>query len=119
MSLVQDILVQLGRRLVEVRFFHGHIYPAIKLGVDIVHNFQMVYGTSYPSTVDSFSLSSSMYVATGDGAAVMTVIGNASQLKLPDMIEPTAKVDPSHCVHSFVWLFETLDIPHSLGYYRR
>ena len=74
MSLTQDMLVQLGRRLVEVHFFFGQIYSAIKLGEDIVHSFQLVYGTSYPSTVDIFSFSSSLYVATRDGAAVMTVI---------------------------------------------
>ena len=93
-SLSQDVIVQLGRRLVEVRFFHGHVDSAIELGEDIFYNLQRVYGTSHPSTVDIASFLSSMYEATGDGAAAMAVIGDGSQLKLPDMKKPKAEVHP-------------------------
>ena len=76
-SLQQDIIIRIGRRLVEVRYFHGHVDSAIELGEDILYNVQRVYGTSHTSTVDIAILLSTMYTATGDQAAAEAVIGNA------------------------------------------
>ena len=77
-SLSQDVIIRIGRRLVEVRFFHGHVESAIELGEDILYNVQRVYGTTHPSTVDIASLLSTMYAATGDHTAAKAVIGDRS-----------------------------------------
>ena len=84
-SLSQDVVVRIGQRLVEVRFFHGHIDLAIELGEDIFYNVQRVYGTSHPSTVGIASILSTVYAATGDHTAAKAVIGDVSQLKRPDV----------------------------------
>ena len=89
-SLDQDIIIQIGRRLVEVRFFHGHVDSEIELGEDIFYNVQRVYGTSHPCTVDVASLLSTMYAATGDHAAAKAVVGD-SQLKYPEVKRQTTK----------------------------
>ena len=83
--LSQDVVIRIGQRLVEVRFFHGHVDSAIELGEDIFYNVQRVYGTAHPSTVGIASLLSTMYAATGDHAAAKAVIGDVSQLKRPDV----------------------------------
>ena len=83
--LSHDVVIRIGQRLVEVRFFHGHVDSAIELGEDIFYNVQRVYGTSHPCTVGIGSLLSTMYAATGDHAAAKAVIGDVSQLKRPDV----------------------------------
>ena len=92
-SLSQDAIVQLGRRLVEVRFFHSHVDSAIELGEDILYNLQRVYGTSHPSTVDMASFLSSIYASSGDATAAMAVIGDG---KPPDARRPVAKMISPH-----------------------
>ena len=92
-SLSQDAIVQLGRRLVEVRFFHSHVDSAIELGEDILYNLQRVYGTSHPSTVDMASFLSSIYASSGDTTAAVAVIGDG---KHPDARKPVAKGSSSH-----------------------
>ena len=92
-SLSQDTIVQLGRRLVEVRFFHSHVDSAIELGEDILYNLQRVYGTSHPSTVDMASFLSSIYASSGDTTAAMAVIGDG---KHPDARMSVAKGSSSH-----------------------
>ena len=83
--LSQDVVIRIGQRLVEVRFFHGHVDSAIELGEDIFYNVQRVYGTSHPCTVGIASLLSTMYAATGDHVAAKAVIEDVSQLKRPDV----------------------------------
>ena len=89
LSVSQDAIVQLGSRLVEVRFFHSHVDSAIELGEDILYNLQRVYGTSHPSTVDMARFLSSIYASSGDATAAMAVIGDG---KPPDPKRPIAKV---------------------------
>ena len=63
----------LGRRLVDVRFFHGHVDSAIDLAEDILYNLRQVYGPLHPSAVQMMNLLSSMYMSKGDRAAAMAV----------------------------------------------
>ena len=63
----------LGRRLVDVRFFHGHTDSAIDLAEDILYNLRQVYGPLHPSAVQMMNLLSSIYMSKGDRAAAMAV----------------------------------------------
>ena len=90
-SLSQDVIIRIGRRLVEVRFFHGHVDSAIELGEDILYNVQRVYGTSHPSTVDIASLLSTTYASTGDDVAAKAVAGDVSQSNRTNMKGHTTK----------------------------
>ncbi|KAL6713203.1 hypothetical protein ACLMJK_009324 [Lecanora helva] len=71
--LSQDIIVMLGRRLVDVRFFHGHVDSAIELAEDILYNLRQVYGPSHPPAMQMTNLLASMYMSKGDRAAAMAV----------------------------------------------
>lgn len=113
-SVSEDVIVQIGRRLVEVRFFHGHADSAIELGEDILYNLQRVYGTSHPSTIDIASLLSTMYVSTGDDAAALAVDGGASHVKLPDTGRYPGKPNPPHAVESV-----KSNLEHLLQFYQR
>lgn len=73
----QDVIVNLGRRLVDVRFFHGHTDSAIDLAEDILYNMRQVYGPSHPSAVQMMNLLSSIYMSKGDRAAAMAVHASA------------------------------------------
>lgn len=99
-SISEDVIVQIGRRLVEVRFFHGHVDSAIELGEDILYNLQRVYGTSHPSTIDIASFLSTMYVSTGDDAAALAVGEDASHVKVPDTGRYAGKLNTPHAVES-------------------
>ena len=76
-SLSQDLTVTLGRRLVDVRFFHGHIDSAIDLAEDILYNLRHVYGPSHRWAVEMMNLLSSMYMSKGDRSAAMSVLDAA------------------------------------------
>lgn len=65
--------IMLGRRLVDMRFFHGHTDSAIDLAEDILYNLRHVYGPSHPAAVEMTNLLSSIYVSKGDRAAAMAV----------------------------------------------
>lgn len=73
-SLSQDLIVTLGRRLVDVRFFHGHTDSAIDLAEDILYNLRHVYGPSQKWAVEMMNLLSSMYMSKGDRSAAMAVL---------------------------------------------
>lgn len=110
-SLQQDVIVRIGRRLVEVRYLHGHVDSAIELGEDILYNVQRVYGTSHPCTVDIARLLSTMYATTGDHSAAKAVIGN-SQSTLPDMKGYTAKQpNREHVRQLYKHNLDTGDVP--------
>lgn len=110
-SLQQDVIVRIGRRLVEVRYFHGHVDSAIELGEDILYNVQRVYGTLHPSTVDIARLLSTMYATTGDQSAAKAVIGN-SQSALPDMNGYKAKQpNREHVRQLYKYNLGTGDVP--------
>ena len=67
------MIVNLGRRLVDVRFFHGHVDSAIDLAEDILYNLRQVYGPSHHSAVEMMNLLSSIYMSKGDRAAALAV----------------------------------------------
>ena len=113
-SISEDVIVQIGRRLVEVRFFHGQVDSAIELGEDILYNLQRVYGTSHPSTTDIASFLSTMYISTGDDAAALAVGGGASHAKLPDTVRYPSKQKPPHAVESV-----KSNLEHLLQFYQR
>jgi len=66
--------VTLGRRLVDVRFFHGHTDSAIDLAEDILYNLRHVYGPSHRWAVEMMNLLSSMYMSKGDRSAAIAVL---------------------------------------------
>ena len=83
----QDVIITLGRRLVDVRFFHGHIDSAIDLAEDILYNLRQVYGPSHPWAVQMMNLLSSIYMSKGDRAAAMAVHEAAgSSVDNPDAV---------------------------------
>jgi len=98
--LSQDIIVTLGRRLVDVRFFHGHIDSAIDLAEDILYNLRHVYGSSHRSAVEMMNLLSSMYMSKGDRTAAMAVLDAADlsvcNTKIDDRIDMATSQDPFH-----------------------
>ena len=63
----------LGRRLVDVRFFHGHVDSAIDLAEDILYNLRQAYGPSHQLAVQMMNLLSSIYMSKGDRAAALAV----------------------------------------------
>ena len=75
----QDVIINLGRRLVDVRFFHGHVDSAIDLAEDVLYNLRQVYGPSHHSAVQIMNLLSSIYMSKGDRAAAMAVHETADQ----------------------------------------
>lgn len=102
-SFSQDVIIQIGRRLVEVRFFHGHVESAIELGEDILYNVQRVYGTSHPSTIDIANLLSRMYVTTGDHAAAKAVIGEGdNRATTPKVNQDSAKSNREYLLQQFI-----------------
>lgn len=70
----QDLVVTLGRRLVDVRFFHGHIDSAIDLAEDILYHLRLVYGSSHRWSIEIANLLSSMYMSKGDRSAAIAVL---------------------------------------------
>ena len=102
LSLSQDVIVLIGRRLVEVRANHGHIESATELGEDLLYNLQRVYGSAHPATVDMASFLSSIYASAGDATSAMAVIGDGN---FPVKEQPTAKVNPPGTVRSKVLQF--------------
>ncbi|KAF7170799.1 hypothetical protein CNMCM5623_003318 [Aspergillus felis] len=67
-----DMVVWIGRRLVETRFCRGHTAAAVQLGKDICYNLRHVWGNYDPITLEMTKLLSGLYTASGNHlAAVM------------------------------------------------
>lgn len=77
-------MITLGRRLVEVRFSHGHVDSAIDLAEDILYNLRRVYGRTHHSVVDMSNLLSSMHKATGNEAAVADLVQDQTGGEVPE-----------------------------------
>lgn len=103
-SLSQDLIVTLGRRLVDVRFFHGHTNSAIDLAEDILYNLRHVYGPSHRWAVEMMHLLSSMYMSKGDRGAAIAVLDatdGGGGAALNDEPAPSAMLpDSSHAAKS-------------------
>jgi len=66
-------IISIGRRLVEVRFAHGHKEKAIHLAQDICYNLRQVWGPLDKTTVELNNLLSSLFTAAGRHAEAMAV----------------------------------------------
>lgn len=61
-----NVVVWIGRRLVETRYCRGDVKSAIKLGSDICYNLRQVWGNCDTFTLEMTKLLSGMYTASGD-----------------------------------------------------
>lgn len=68
-----NVVVWIGRRLVESRYCRGNVDGAIKLGRDICYNLRQVWGNCDPITFDMTTLLSGMYTASGNYRAAVAL----------------------------------------------
>jgi hypothetical protein len=61
-----DVVVWIGRRLVETRFCRGSVDSAIQLCRDICYNLRQVWGSCDPVTLEMTKLLSGLYTASND-----------------------------------------------------
>ena len=61
-----NVVVWIGRRLVETRYCRGKVDAATELGRDICYNLRQVWGNSDSFTLEMTKLLSGMYTASGD-----------------------------------------------------
>ncbi|KAF3392727.1 putative PPE family protein [Penicillium rolfsii] len=61
-----DVVVWIGRRLVETRFCRGAVDSAIQLCRDICYNLRQVWGSCDPVTLEMTKLLSGLYTASND-----------------------------------------------------
>lgn len=86
-----DIVVWIGRRLVETRFCRGNTQGAIHLCRDICYNLQHVWGHNDKTTLEMNKLLSSLYTASNDPHSAMELHETALSELLNDA---DAKNDP-------------------------
>lgn len=79
-----NVVVWIGRRLVETRYCSGHVDAAIKLGRDICYNLRQVWGNCDPITLDMTKLLSGMYTASGNYRAATALHESALNELLND-----------------------------------
>ena len=79
-----NVVVWIGRRLVETRYCRGHVDAAIKLGRDICYNLRQVWGNCDPITLDMIKLLSGMYTASGNYRAATALHESALNELLND-----------------------------------
>ena len=79
-----NVVVWIGRRLVETRYCRGHVDAAIKLGCDICYNLRQVWGNCDPITLDMIKLLSGMYTASGNYRAATALHESALNELLND-----------------------------------
>lgn len=79
-----NVVVWIGRRLVETRYCRGHVDAAIKLGCDICYNLRQVWGNCDPITLDMTKLLSGMYTASGNYRAATALHESALNELLND-----------------------------------
>ena len=79
-----NVVVWIGRRLVETRYCRGHVDAAIKLGRDICYNLRQVWGNCDPITLDMTKLLSGMYTASGNYRAATALHESALNELLND-----------------------------------
>jgi len=61
-----DVVVWIGRRLVETRFCRGNVDSAIQLCRDICYNLRQVWGSCDPVTLEMTKLLSGLFTASND-----------------------------------------------------
>lgn len=68
-----DVVVWIGRRLVETRFCHGRVDSAIQLCSDICYNLRQVWGSCDPVTLEMTKLLSGLFTASNNHQAAVTL----------------------------------------------
>jgi tetratricopeptide (TPR) repeat protein/ElaB/YqjD/DUF883 family membrane-anchored ribosome-binding protein len=68
-----DVVVWIGRRLVETRFCRGHIDSSIQLCRDICYNLRQVWGSCDPVTLEMTKLLSGLYTASDNHQSAATL----------------------------------------------
>ncbi|KAJ5990665.1 hypothetical protein N7522_010872 [Penicillium canescens] len=68
-----DVVVWIGRRLVETRFCRGHVDSAIQLCRDICYNLRQVWGSCDPVTLEMTKLLSGLFTASDNHQAAATL----------------------------------------------
>ncbi|KAK4861272.1 hypothetical protein LT330_004188 [Penicillium expansum] len=68
-----DVVVWIGRRLVETRFCRGNVDSAIKLCRDICYNLRQVWGSCDPVTLDMTKLLSALFTASENHQSAATL----------------------------------------------
>ncbi|KAF4161829.1 hypothetical protein CNMCM6936_002950 [Aspergillus lentulus] len=68
-----NMVVWIGRRLVETRFCRGHTNAATQLGRDICYNLRHVWGNCDPVTLEMTKLLSGLYTASGNHLAAVAL----------------------------------------------
>ncbi|GIK02022.1 hypothetical protein Aspvir_006065 [Aspergillus viridinutans] len=68
-----NMVVWIGRRLVETRFCRGHTTAAMQLGKDICYNLRQVWGNCDPLSLEMTKLLSGLYTASGNHLAAVTL----------------------------------------------
>ncbi|CAG8889944.1 unnamed protein product [Penicillium egyptiacum] len=68
-----DVVVWIGRRLVETRFCRGEVESAIQLCRDICYNLRQVWGSCDPVTLDMTKLLSALFTASEDYQSAATL----------------------------------------------
>lgn len=68
-----DVVVWIGRRLVETRFCRGNVDSAIQLCRDICYNLRQVWGSCDPVTLDMTKLLSALFTASENHQSAATL----------------------------------------------
>ncbi|KAJ5770579.1 uncharacterized protein N7511_002630 [Penicillium nucicola] len=68
-----DVVVWIGRRLVETRFCRGHVDSAIQLCRDICYNLRQVWGSCDPVTLEMTKLLSGLFTASENHQSAATL----------------------------------------------
>jgi hypothetical protein len=68
-----DVVVWIGRRLVETRFCRGHVDSAIQLCRDICYNLRQVWGSCDPVTLEMTKLLSALFTASDNHQSAATL----------------------------------------------
>jgi tetratricopeptide (TPR) repeat protein len=68
-----DVVVWIGRRLVETRFCRGNVDSAIQLCRDICYNLRQVWGSCDPVTLEMTKLLSALFTASEDHQSAATL----------------------------------------------
>ncbi|CAG8193680.1 unnamed protein product [Penicillium olsonii] len=68
-----DVVVWIGRRLVETRFCRGHIDSSIQLCRDICYNLRQVWGSCDPVTLEMTKLLSGLFTASENHQSAATL----------------------------------------------
>ena len=64
-SWTPDVILTLGRRLVQAQFAGGNHVAAIRLAEDLVYNVRRVHGPRHKQTLDMYALLASLYTSAG------------------------------------------------------